>query len=232
MKKWLLLAGVLTAIALGVVAFALPVLGQAPSTPPSQNQALGCPGAGGIAVGPGMMGGNGMMGGGYMGLDNPVTLKRVADTLGLTGDQLTARLQQSETIAQIAQAQNVSTDAVVAAILAPHSEMIQVGVKYGYLTQAQAQTVLDQARLRVEQSITRPQYGSNALQSRPNTVTPGSPNLGNGPRAGAWGGSGGMMGGGVTGGGMMGGSAGGSGGMMGGGFGGGVTGGRGGMMGW
>lgn len=193
MKKWLLSAGILAVLALGVLAFAVPALGQAPATPPNQYQTGAyCGGAGGY----------GMMGGGYVWLANPVTLGRVADTLGLTSDELTARLQQGETLAQIAEAQNVSAEAVVAAILAPHTEMLQIRVKYGYLTQAEADAIQEQATQSVTQAIGRTLYGASL--AAPNTTTP------NGAYRGGRG----------------------YGGMMGGGFGGGVMGGRGGMMGW
>ncbi len=246
MKKWMLVAGVLAVAVLGAVLFAIPAFSQSPVTPPGANQAIGCPRAGGA------IGGYGMMSGGYMGLANPVTLGRVADTLGLTTDQLTARLQQGETIAQVAQAQNVTNEAVVAAILAPQTEMMQVAVKYGYMTEAQVQSMLDQMELVLGQAIARPQNGAGYVPATPNTSgangtyrggqgyggmmggwTPSSPNSGST----GYGFGGGMMGG-YSGGGNFGPATpntGGSngtyrgaqefGGMMGGGFGGG-------MMGW
>lgn len=185
MKKWMLFGGVLGVAILGAILFAIPAFSQSPVTPPGTNQAIGCPGAGGA------VGGYGMMGGGYMGLTNPVTLGRVADILGVTTDQLTARLQQGETIAQVAQAQNVSAEAVVAAVVAPQTEMMQIAVKYGYMTQTQVQTMLDQMELWAEQAIAEPLYGSN-VQGSQNGAYRG----GQGYR--------GMMGGGF-GGGMMGG---------------------------
>ncbi len=191
MKKWMLCGGVLGVAILGAVLFALPALSQSPVPPPGTNQAIGCPGAGGA------VGGYGMMGGGYMGLTNPVTLGRVADTLGVTTDQLTTRLQQGETIAQVAQAQNVTTEAVVAAILAPQAEMMQVAVKYGYMTEAQVQTMLDQMELWAGQAIAKPLYGSN-VQGSPNGAYRGGQGyrgmMGGGFGGGMMGGRGGMMG--------------------------------------
>lgn len=125
-------------------------------------------------------------GGGMMGSD-PVTMKRVAGVLGLTYEQLSARLTKGETIAQVAQAQGVASSLVVNTILAPQSEMLQVRVKNGYLTEAQAQAIQEQARLRIEQAITVPLNGS---ATSPGGYAPGC-------GGGTWGGlGGGMMGGG------------------------------------
>jgi hypothetical protein len=133
-----------------------------------------------------------------MGLADPVTLERVAGTLGLTYEQLTDRLAQGETIAQVAQDQGVDSSLVIATILAPQSEILQVCVKYGYLSEAQAQSILEQARYWVEQAIVVPLYGFNSSTG----YTPGyAPDYGEG----VWRGPGGMMGGGMMHRGMMGG---------------------------
>ncbi len=153
---------------------------------------------------PGMSGGWGM---GYHGVADPVTLERVAGTLGLTYDELAARLTQGETVAQVAEAQGVNPSLVVATILAPESEILEVRVKYGYLTEAQAEAILEQARYWVEQAIAAPQYGYDSSTTSPTT---GGYNQQHAPNYGWRGRGGGMMGGGMMGGGMMGG------GMMGG----------------
>lgn len=139
---------------------------------------------------PGMAGGWGTGGFHYIGLTDPVTLERVAGTLGLTYEQLTTRLTQGETIAQVAQAQGADSSLVVTTILAPQTEILQVRVKYGYLSQEQAQAILEQARLWVEQAIATPWYGYYAPSDGPTT----------GYEPGAWGGPGGMMGPGMMGG--------------------------------
>ncbi|MFC1977581.1 hypothetical protein ACFLWS_04880, partial [Chloroflexota bacterium] len=110
----------------------------------------------GHCYGSGEMMGDGMMGGYHMGLTDTVTLERVAGILGLTYEQLTTHLAQGETIAQIAQAQGVDSSLLITTILAPQSEILQVRVKYGYLNDAQAQAILEQARYWVEQTIARP----------------------------------------------------------------------------
>src|SRR3989304_6280009 len=62
---------------------------------------------------------NGAYAGAY--IDGP-TLTRVAGALGLTLEELSARLQAGETLAGIAQNQNVSEDTVIDAIVAPYAE--------------------------------------------------------------------------------------------------------------
>lgn len=171
----------------------------------------------GSMTGGGMMGGNGMMDGGMMGgnggsgfhsgLGDQVTLQRIAGTLGISAADLQTSLSKGETIAQIAQAQKVVTKLVVTAILAPESEILQVRAKYGYLTQAQATSILEQSRVWTEQAIQRPLYSYRAPGTTPGGAT--SPGTGYGPGRGMMGnggilGGGGMMGGGGGGRGMMG----------------------------
>jgi len=147
---------------------------------------------------PGMGGGWGM-GYHHMGLADPVTLERVAGTLGLTYEELANELAQGKTIAQVAEEQGIDSSLVIATILAPQSEILEIRVKYGYLSEAQAQAILEQARYWVERAILTPLYAPNSSSSYAPRYAPG-----------VWGGLGGMMGGGMMGGGMM------HGGMMGG----------------
>ena len=152
-----------------------------------------------------------------------VTLQRVANLLGTTPVEVTTQLQGGKTLAQLAQAKEVTEQALTDTILQPVKDQLALQVKYGYLTQEEAD-----ARLQYEQTRTRELI---------NTGFTSSPEDGYGPWQGrGFGGPGGMMGGfggmmrGL--GGMMGGFGdmmGGFGGMMGG-FGG-MMGGFGGMMG-
>ncbi len=148
-----------------------------------------------------MMGGGGMMGGGFAGLGNSVTLQRIASVLGIAPADLQTSLSRGETIAQIAQSKKVETKLVIDAILAPESETLQLRVKYGYITQAQATAVLEQSRLRAEQAIQRPLYGYGNTSTAPGST--GNYGYGRGMMSGNFGGRG-MMGGGGGGGGMMG----------------------------
>jgi len=135
------------------------------------------------------------------GITDQVTLKRVAGILGLTYDELIARLNRGETIAQVAEAQKVALTLVVDTIVAPETEMIQVQVKYGYLTQAQAQSTLEQIRYWAEQAVTS-QASAYSQTTGPATGYNQPYGSGYGGMMGGWQGQGGMMGGGR--GGMMG----------------------------
>ncbi|MDP3064347.1 MAG: hypothetical protein Q8O40_14220 [Chloroflexota bacterium] len=215
MKRWTWLAILGAAALIAVALFATTVFAQGPRGWMAANQPapaadtedadgdLDCPmHEGGDASGYGMMGGGGM------GLADQVTLTRVAGVLGISADDLLAQLKEGKTVAQVAEAKGVSTDTVADTILAPEAEILTVRVKYGYLTQEQADSILAQAAQRVEQMLTIVHSG----------LTGERPAAGQGDEHG----HGGMMGGSSSGG-MMGGAS--SGGMMGGGN-------SGGMMGW
>ncbi|MGI2336219.1 MAG: hypothetical protein ACRKGH_06220 [Dehalogenimonas sp.] len=74
------------------------------------------------------------------------TLARLASILGLAPADLTTQLQTGKTLAVIAGEKNVPTATLVEAIIAPYVDHVALQVKYGYITQAQAQTLLDIAR--------------------------------------------------------------------------------------
>lgn len=193
MRRWTWLAVLALVAALAIIPWAISAFAHGPADTGNTSQST----EGYCAGGEEMMGQHRGMGSFHMGLANPVTLERVAGTLGLTYDELTARLAQGETIAEIAQAQGVDTALVVTAILAPHSEILQVRVNYGYLSAEEAQAILDQAQLRVEQGITVPHYGPTSSMNSVDTAehTPAQMHGGEGSSMGS-----GMM----DGGGMMG----------------------------
>jgi len=95
-------------------------------------------------------------------LNDKVTLQRVVTTLGITYDQLVQRLQNGETIASIATSQKVDLSKVVDTIVAAQTDMVNVLVKYGYITQDQANTIIANLKTRVEAalSVSAPQAGS------------------------------------------------------------------------
>lgn len=112
-----------------------------------------------------------------------VTLQRVADVLGTTANDVAAQVQQGQTLAQIAQAKGVSEKALTDAILQPIKDRLALQVKYGYLTQGQADTRLQYEEVRVKEliSTTPGSYGDNGY------------GYGGGCHGG-WGGFGSMMG--------------------------------------
>ena len=137
--------------------------------------------------------------------------QQVADLLGTTPAELQSRLNAGETLADIAGAAGVGQDQLTETMLAPFSDHLDIMLKYGYLTQAQADTLTQQARERIQTII------NNGFSY-------------DGDEDGDWGWMGGMMNGyggpqGQSGTGAAPRSGYGYGGMMGGGFGGG-------MMGW
>ena len=77
-------------------------------------------------------------------LDQP-TVVRLAEVLELTPEELVSLLQAGETLSEIAAAQNIAEEAVVTAILIPHTSQIALRVNYGYITQAQADAMLAEA---------------------------------------------------------------------------------------
>jgi hypothetical protein len=115
--------------------------------------------------------------GGGLALGDQVTLQRVAATLGITYDQLVQRLQNGETIAAIATAQKVALSKVVDTIVAAQTDMVNVLVKYGYITQDQANTIIANLRTRVEAALsaTAPAdsdgYGYGCFGNGPNGTT-------------------------------------------------------------
>ena len=88
--------------------------------------------------------------GGGLVMNDQVTLQRVAATLGITYDQLVQDLNNGQTIASIATAQKVDISKVVDTVVAAQTDMVNVLVKYGYITQDQANTIIANLRTRVE----------------------------------------------------------------------------------
>lgn len=86
----------------------------------------------------------------YRGLWDLSAQDRVAELLGLTPTELMTRLEGGATLGELAAASNVSTDTVVATILAPHKEMLDIKVKYGRMTAEQAQQALEALTIRVQ----------------------------------------------------------------------------------
>jgi len=86
----------------------------------------------------------------YRGLWDLSTQNRVAELLGVPRTELMTALEGGATLSELAVARNVSTESLVATILAPHKEMLDVKVKYGRLTAEQAQQALETLTVRVQ----------------------------------------------------------------------------------
>lgn len=96
-------------------------------------------------------------------------VQRIATFLGLTQEDIKAQLQGGKTLAQIAEAKNITRQALIDFILAPAKDMLQLRVKYSYLTQAQADEAFKAQLERV-----------NTFIDRVHTCTQDG-NVGNGP---------------------------------------------------
>jgi CRISPR/Cas system-associated endoribonuclease Cas2 len=83
-------------------------------------------------------------------------LSIVADTLGMTTDELLAALDDETSIADVAAAQGVDVEDVVDALMERATERIQVAVENGRLTQEEADARLAQLRERVTERINEP----------------------------------------------------------------------------
>ncbi|MCL4369359.1 MAG: hypothetical protein M1380_00380 [Chloroflexi bacterium] len=138
--------------------------------------------------------GPGMMGFGWGG---QAYLKRIGDLIGMTPADITAQQNAGSSLADIAGTKGVGEDKLIDYLLQPTKEMMQVAVKYNYLTQDQFNNMLNFMTQRMKQVV---EY-KGAPAGGPGVGPQGGP--GPGPRgrrssdsdANGWGpGRGGMMG--------------------------------------
>ncbi len=86
----------------------------------------------------------------YRGLWDVSAQDRVAELLGVPRTELLTALEGGAALSELAAARNVSTESLVATILAPHKEMLDLKVKYGRLTAEQAQQAMEALTVRVQ----------------------------------------------------------------------------------
>ena len=91
----------------------------------------------------------GCWGGGYGGWANGSydpstnpTVQRLASALNMNAQDLASELKGGKSVADVAKEKNVSLDSVVSALLQPQKDMLALRVKYGYITQEQADAAL------------------------------------------------------------------------------------------
>lgn len=70
-------------------------------------------------------------------------LETVAEVLGLTPEDLSAELRDGKTVAEVAEAQGIDTQAIVDAVNAEIEQWVQEAVDEGRLTQEQADRILE-----------------------------------------------------------------------------------------
>jgi hypothetical protein len=75
---------------------------------------------------------------------------QVAQLLGTTQDDVKAQLAAGKTLADLAAAKNVTQEALIQTLLGPYTDHLALMVKYGYMTQAQADTLKQQATTRLQ----------------------------------------------------------------------------------
>ena len=87
----------------------------------------------------------------------------VAETIGITEDDVLAGLQSGQTLAEIAEANGSSADAVIQAILADMTERAAAKVAAGEITQAEADEFLANATERVTDMVNNggPRHGDD-----------------------------------------------------------------------
>lgn len=144
--KKVLVSGVAGLVMLGAVAGTALA---APPTPTPQGPAVGAQQGRGIGYGMGY-------GMGYQAAEAPA-----AKALKMTVEDLHAQRLAGKSLAEIAKAQGVSTDAVVMAMVESRKAVLDARVSAGTLTQAQADEALKLMKERMSQSITRTEVGPN-----------------------------------------------------------------------
>jgi hypothetical protein len=115
--------------------------------------------------------------GGGLALHDEDTLQLVANTLGITYDQLILRLGNGETIADIAVAQKVDLSKVVDVIVAAQTKLVNALVENGYITADEAATIIANLRIRVETALSLTGYagGCGCYRFSDPEVTPVAP---------------------------------------------------------
>jgi hypothetical protein len=86
-------------------------------------------------------------------------LSGAADYLGLTESELRAKLNDGQTLAEIAEAQGRSVDGLKQAIVAAAQAKLDELVDEGELTRAQADAMLDRLRANIDDLVEHGQFG-------------------------------------------------------------------------
>ncbi|MBU0495817.1 MAG: hypothetical protein KKA73_24895 [Chloroflexi bacterium] len=147
------LSGALTLAVLFTLVVGGAALAQTPTPEPGARNPGGHEGW--PMMGRGFDGGDFMRGGrpggfglrGLPGTGNVNIMNVVATSLGMTQSDLQTELQNGKSIAQLAQAKSVSTDAIVNDIVAAYKTSLDLSVTNGDLTQTQADAILEAVRV-------------------------------------------------------------------------------------
>ncbi len=104
------------------------------------------------------MGGHGGHGGSHGGR---LGLAAAVEALGMTEDERRTAAEEGTTLAELAQAEGVSTDTLVDALVAARSERLAEAVTEGRLTQAEADEKAADLGTRITESLDEPIRGSH-----------------------------------------------------------------------
>ena len=85
-------------------------------------------------------------------------LSAAAEYLGLTEDELEKRLDEGDTLAEVAEAEGKSVDGLVQALLTAAQERIEQAVEDGHLTQSEAADLLDGLEERLRDFVERARF--------------------------------------------------------------------------
>ncbi|NWG20181.1 MAG: hypothetical protein HXY39_07605 [Chloroflexi bacterium] len=137
------------AAVVAALAYAVPAV-TAQTNPGICPGGIACPAGGqtNASMAMGHMGGAQDMSGGLIGV--------AADKLGMTRQALLLELQNGKTIADLALARGVPTDAIVDAFVAPHLARFDALIKSGAITQKQADDARDSMRTHIVVLINSP----------------------------------------------------------------------------
>ena len=138
-KRFMILAGAALAVVLLGAALAAPAFAQGPTSPmPYGYGGRGC--------------------GGFEG-EHGGMLDVLAEILGMTPEEIFAELEAGKTIVEIAAEHGVELADLVDALIAPRTEALAQAVENGYLTQEQADWLLEHTREGLEWRLSNNLFG-------------------------------------------------------------------------
>jgi hypothetical protein len=100
----------------------------------------------------------GWMNGSRIGMFRHALVEELAETLDLTYAELMEDIQAGQTIAQIAEAEGIDVDNLIDAALAHYVDMVDQMVAAGYLDSEEAEQLLAETRVRLEEIVASDWY--------------------------------------------------------------------------
>ncbi len=177
-NRWQVVLGVVALVGVLIVAGTTVAVAQGPWWTPPQDDGGWTPPWGGMMaphwgyspmMGPGwgqgaMMGfgwGHGPMMGAGWGMHGAGLIQVAADVLGMEPADLISELQAGQSIADLADERGIEPQTIIDAFLAKHQAALQQAVRTGWLTQEQANLMLDHMAEEVAEHISEPGLGEH-----------------------------------------------------------------------